>query len=118
MTHWKSVYSDYLGLHEFPERAKIKNFTIQEIVIQGGIKKKCIVLFFEENKKGLPLNATQCGDLERITKSADPKNWTGTEVFIRPIEMKFFNKNKQVLRFKGTNEPSKVKEEVIEEIEF
>ena len=118
MTHWKSFYSDYLGLHEYPEKAIIKSFSVQEIVMQGGIKKKCIVLFFEQNKKGLPLNATQCGDLQRITKSADPKSWIGIEILIKPIEMKFFNKNKEVLRFKGANEPSKVKEEVIEEIEF
>jgi hypothetical protein len=56
--------------------------------------------------------------LKRITKSADPKSWIGIEILIKPIEMKFFNKNKEVLRFKGVNEPSKVKEEVIEEIEF
>jgi hypothetical protein len=118
MVHWKSFYSDYLGLHEYPEKAIIKSFSVQEIVMQAGIKKKCIVLFFEQNKKGLPLNATQCGDLQRITKSPDPEKWKGIEILIKPIEMKFFNKNKEVLRFKGLNEVATVKEEIIEEIEF
>lgn len=118
MAHWKSVYSDYLGLHEYPDKAVIKSFSVQELTMQGGIKKKCIVLFFMQNKKGLPLNATQCGDLQRITKSTDPKNWVGAEILIKPITMKFFNKNKEVLRFKGINEGLRVKEEVIEEIEF
>lgn len=46
MTHWKSFYSDYLGLHEYPDKAIIKSFSIQELTIQGGIKKKCIVLLW------------------------------------------------------------------------
>ena len=82
------VYTFYLepsDLREQSHTVRIQT-AMKSDVYDPKLKKKVprILLAFENKKKVLALNKTQCGSLIDITGTDDFDKWVGTEVIITP----------------------------------
>jgi hypothetical protein len=94
---------------------KPKKVTISEVlpITMGlpGEQEQKVVVFFEEEKRGLPLNKTNAGVLAD-TLGDDTDLWPGQEVVLYPDKASYMGKVHDVIRIRiprapsGTAEPS------------
>jgi hypothetical protein len=90
MAHWRqmtdgSEWLTHLDLLDPEGKPREFNVTIESVkggvvVGDGGKKSKKPVLRFKGAKKPLAAGATICKTIEKITGSADPKDWIGQRI--------------------------------------
>lgn len=86
-THWKKNFNyDYLGAHDLePGKdtiATIRTTSREMVTGNSGKKEECFVCQFEEIKKPMVLNRTNCKAISKVSGSQYIEDWQGTKVSI------------------------------------
>lgn len=85
-THWKKQFNyDYLGSYSINEGSQliltIKNTTKEMVSNTGGKKEECFVCYFNETKKPMILNRTNCKTIESLY-SPFIEDWPGKKIIL------------------------------------
>lgn len=84
--------SKYLNAGDFDEdqTLTIKEWSQEEFEGDKGKEQK-VILHFEETAKGLVLNKTNWGCIEKVTGSDDTDDWIGKQITLGAVEVQFGN---------------------------
>jgi hypothetical protein len=103
-THWKQNFNyKYAGAYELKSgetrTVTIKRFGNEEVVSTKGDKQMCFVVYFEDDKKPMVLNKTNCKTIEKLYGPVI-ENWIGKSIIIEAQRVKAFGDIVDALRVK------------------
>lgn len=107
MTSWRdSIPSKWLKAKDLdgkPHLVTITRFTVEKVGDSDGP-----VVRFSEFDKPLGLNITNGQTIEKISGSADPKNWIGKRVVIYPTETDYQGNRVDCIRIRAPKPGTKL----------
>lgn len=121
--HWREFFDyQYIGSWSleqdgnFVERVfTIKDARKEDVTNADGKKDTVLVLYFEEDEKGMVLNATNAKTIEGIYKTGILENWIGKRVQLYVKDVKAFGQTVPALRIRD-RVPANKDEERIKEL--
>jgi hypothetical protein len=112
-THWKKLQNpDYLGAYSlandkgtYSERV-VKITAISKQIVTGANNKsdECIIARFANEPKPMILNATNCKQLVKLSKSDFIEHWIGLSVTLYVSKVKAFGEVMDALRIKAARQ--------------
>lgn len=100
--HWKKQFNyDYLGAYSIDNGSlelTIKSLDRKEVKDNKGGSKECLVCYFEEVKKPMILNKTNCDLISSIAGSPEIQDWKGVTISLVKEKVKAFGTITEALR--------------------
>ncbi len=103
--HWKEYFDyTYLGAYSLDDgkdkTLTIKSHKVEEVKGDNGRGEDCLVVYFEEEEKGMIMNRTNCRTIETLYRSPYPVDWYGKRITLFVDQVRAFGKVTDALRIR------------------
>lgn len=104
-THWKEYFDyTYLGAYSLDDgkdkTLTIKSHKVEEVKGENGRGEDCLVIYFQEEEKGMIMNRTNCRTIETLYRSPYPVDWYGKRITLFVDQVRAFGKVTDALRIR------------------
>jgi hypothetical protein len=105
-THWKSYHNyEYLGAYSLENgedlELTISNVKQEMVKGQSGRDESCMVIYFEEQDKGMICNKTNAKTIQSVHGTPYIEEWTGKRVLLGTEKVSAFGETTDALRIRA-----------------